>query len=130
MKLNRLDFIKSLEEKQQAYLTAKASADALAEERDRQYWNAVKEYRQEVARLLASGVEYEIHAYHGELTAKFDKDTVLPTPPAKPREDYAFRTPYGGSTDYDFKNRAKLLETLRVSTEVEISLSKQILDLV
>ena len=131
MKLDRKEFIKSLEAKQQAYLEEKQKADRVFEEQMQDYLTELARYRKKIALLLAEGAKYTVsRRYSNEVTVEFDGEVQIPEPPKKPSRESNYYETYGGSTKHTYENRAKLISTLLVSTENEITLSKQILDLV
>ena len=129
MKLDRVEFIKSLEAKEQAFMELKEARDEQRRVLRESYELQVQEYRKKVSQLLASGIEYSVnHRYDYELTVAFPKGTALPTPPSKPDYDNRFDDKFW-KEEAAHNNRAKLLSTLNLSTETEITLTKQILDL-
>lgn len=133
MKLNRLDFIASLEKKQMEYVAAKADSDLKREIIMNAYKAQVEDYRKEILALLTSGKDYEVdkNGWGSSLTVSFPQGTVIPQAPTPPRDrESEFYATYGGHTTRDYTNRKKLLDTLMVSKEVEVTLTKQLLDLV
>jgi hypothetical protein len=132
MKLDRLDFIKALEAKQVEYTMAKEITDASDAEKQEKYLQAVQEYRKKIQDIITSGIEYKVERgrWNSDLVVSLPEGTSIPEAPTPPKTEHAFYGSYGGHSTIDFKNRAKLLDTLRISKETEINLTKQILDLV
>jgi hypothetical protein len=134
MRLNRLDFIKELEEKQAKYLADKADAKRKEEQRIEEYQQECKKYLIEVAKLLESGVgcSVETDRYHKQsLSIVFPKEVTIPEPPKliEQEETYTYGYRQWDSSERDYNSRERLLLTLRVSADAEITLTKQILDM-
>jgi len=133
MKLNRLEFIKELESKQEAEAVRVAEAKAKAQTARDTYEAEKIKYAHELAKLLTNGTPCEIeNLSHGrDISISFDKTVNLPSMPQLSRSADWSNNLYTNGFGYGHLNtsREKLLTTLRLSNEEEISITKQILDM-
>lgn len=133
MKLNRLEFIKELETKHEAEAVRVAEAKAKAQTARDTYEAEKTKYSHELAKLLMNGTPCEIETlnYGKGISISFDKTVTLPSMPQLSRSADWTHNLYTNGYGYGHSNtsREKLLTTLRLSNEEEISITKQILDM-
>lgn len=133
MKLNRLKFIEELESKHEAEAVRIAEAKAKAQTAKDTYEAEKTKYAHELAKLLTNGTSCEIETlnYGKGITISFDKTVSLPPMPQLSRSADWSNNLYTNGYGYGYLNtsREKLLTTLRLSNEEEISITKQILDM-
>jgi hypothetical protein len=132
MKLNRLEFIKELETKQEAEAVRIAEAKAKAKTARDTYEAEKTKYVNAIAELLKEGkCEIDTLNYGKGISITFDKTVSLPSMPQLSRSADWSNNLYTNGYGYGHINghREKLLTTLRLSTEEEISITKQILDM-
>lgn len=132
MKLNRLEFIKELEAKHEEEAVRIAEAKAKAQTAKDTYEAEKTKYAHELAKLLMNGTPCEIVPDYGKgISISFDRTVTLPPMPQLSRSADWSNNLYTNGYGYGHinHNREKLLTTLRLSNEEEISITKQILDM-
>jgi hypothetical protein len=132
MKLNRLEFIKELEAKHEAEAVRIAEAKAKAQTATDTYEAEKKKYATAIAELVKDGkCEIDTLNYGRGISITFDKNVSLPSMPVLSRVADWSNNLYTNGYGYGYinHNREKLLTTLRLSNEEEISITKQILDM-
>lgn len=132
MKLNRLEFIKELETKHEEEAVRVAEAKAKAQTARDTYEAEKTKYALEVAKLLMNGTPCEIEPLIGRaVSISFDRTVTLPPMPQLSRSADWSNNLYTNGYGYGHLNtsREKLLTTLRLSNEEEISITKPILDM-
>lgn len=134
MRVTRVDFIKEIEEQQAQYRADKALAELKEEKRIADYQKACQDYLREITKLLEQGIACEVEKdrYNKQsLSIVFPAEVTIPEAPKliDAEETHTYRYLGYNSAEHEYKNREKLLITLRVSADAEITLTKQILDM-